>query len=59
MFMPEFFFFAISTVEESSQPTKHGNKILVQIFLTVKAIVLDKHGINSVSKQMDHDSLGY
>jgi len=44
MFVP--YFFEISTVEESSQPTKYSNKILVSIFLTVKAIILDTHGIN-------------
>ncbi len=32
-------------VEESSQPTKHANKIMVSIFLTVKAIILDSHGM--------------
>ncbi len=39
------FFFEISTVEESSQPTEHSNKILVSIFLTVKATILETHGI--------------
>ncbi len=35
-------------VEESSQPTKHGNKILVSIFLTIKKdTILDTHGVNA------------
>ncbi len=36
--------FLISTDEESSQPTKHANKILVLIFLTMRATILDIHG---------------
>jgi len=36
-------FFEIFTVEELSQPTKHANKILVSIYLTVKATILDTH----------------
>jgi len=38
-------YFEISMVEESSQPTKHANKIMVSIFLTVKAIILNSHGM--------------
>jgi len=41
--------FLISTIEESSQPTKHANKTLVSIFLTKKGImILDTHGITIV-----------
>jgi len=32
-------------IEELTQPTKKPNKILVSIFLTVKATVLDTHNI--------------
>jgi hypothetical protein len=39
--------FLISTVEELSQPTKHANKILVSIFLTVKGTILDTQYISS------------
>jgi len=39
-------YFEIYTAEESSQPTKRANKILVSIFLTVKATILDTHRIN-------------
>ncbi len=35
----------ISTVEELSQPTKNANKILVSIFMAMKATILDTHGI--------------
>jgi len=38
-------FFLISMVEEWSQPTKHANKILVSIFLTMKATTIVTHGI--------------
>ncbi len=37
-------------VEESTQPTNHANKILISIFLSVKATILDTHGINNVFK---------
>jgi hypothetical protein len=30
--------------EKSSQPTKHANKIIITIFLTAKAMILDTHG---------------
>jgi len=36
--------FEISMVEELSQPTKHANKILVSIFLIMKATIPDTHG---------------
>jgi hypothetical protein len=39
-------FFEISTFEDFSQPTiKHANKILVSIFLTMKATIIDTHGV--------------
>ncbi len=38
-------FFEICTVAELSKPTIHGNKILVAIFLTVKATILDTHTV--------------
>ncbi len=31
--------------EESSQPTKHGNKNFVSIFLSMKATILDTQGM--------------
>jgi len=37
---PYFIFFYISADEESTQPTKYANKILVSIFLTMKATIL-------------------
>ncbi len=49
-FVPNYF--ETSTVEESSLPTEHANKILVSIFLTVKATILDTHG----SILMKHNS---
>jgi len=30
--------------EEWSQPTKHANKILISIFFTMKATILDTQG---------------
>jgi len=45
-------------VEESSQWTKHANKILVSIFLTMKATILDTHGSSSsVEPKKCHFSL--
>ncbi len=42
--------------EESSQPTKHGNKIIMSIFLIMKATNLDTQGrrfpIGQSSSQM-------
>jgi len=40
-------FVLISMVEELSQLTKHANKILVLIFLTKTATILDKHTVRS------------
>jgi len=31
--------------DESSPPTKHGNKIIISIFLIMKAPIHDTHGI--------------
>jgi hypothetical protein len=42
------YFLLISTVEELTQPTKHANKILVPIFLTMKAAIFDTHDSTSV-----------
>ncbi len=39
-------FFLISTVKELTQPTKHANKNLVSIFLTMKATILDTRGMS-------------
>jgi len=39
-----FQFFLNSMCEESSQPTKHANKIIIPIFLTIKATILETHG---------------
>ena len=39
-------FFLIPTIEELTQPTKHANRIVVLRFLTMKATILDAHGIN-------------
>jgi len=36
--------FFISMVEVLSKPTKHENEILVSIFLTMNATILDTHG---------------
>jgi len=41
-------YFFISTGEESSRPTKHAIKIIILIFLTVKATILDTHGKKAV-----------
>jgi len=41
-------FIEISTVEDLSQPTKYANKILVSIFLTMKATILDTHDITTL-----------
>ncbi len=38
--------FLISKVEESRQPTKNANKIILSIFLIMKATILDTHGKN-------------
>jgi len=39
-------------VEESSQPTKHANKILVSIFLSMRATILDTHSNTFLSIQI-------
>ncbi len=31
--------------EESSQPTNHAHKIIISLFLIMKAAILDTHGI--------------
>ncbi len=41
--------FLIFAVEESTQPTKYANKILVSICLTMKATILDTQGISFMS----------
>ncbi len=38
-------FFFFSTGEESSQPTKHANKITISIFLIMKATILETQGM--------------
>jgi len=42
----------VSMGEESSQPTKHANKIIISIFIIVKATILDTHGSKALHSEL-------